>query len=64
VKSLCAEQEILSPRGVFYLITVDDNDPDEIAAILARQGLSATVVLRKKARNEKLQVMRFARASE
>jgi release factor glutamine methyltransferase len=51
--------DFLAPNGIFYLITVDDNDPAEIAAILSQQGLSSSVVLRTKAKNEKLQVMRF-----
>ena len=52
---------LLSPHGVFYLITVDDNEPAEIAALLALQGLQSSVVLRKRAKNEKLQVMKFHR---
>lgn len=35
--------QILSPHGCFYLITVDDNDPDEICATLARDGFAHTV---------------------
>lgn len=28
---------------MFYLITVDDNDPEEIISVLAEQGLEAKV---------------------
>jgi release factor glutamine methyltransferase len=78
---------LLSDRGVFYLIAVEDNDPAEICSILNSQGLhsqvllrdmsstmyaffvrdyiikciSAQVILRSKARNEQLQVIRSIR---
>ncbi len=34
---------LLSPRGAFYLVTVKENDPAEICALLRKDGLVATV---------------------
>lgn len=36
-------QAALSPEGLFYLVTVEENDPAEIAAILGRSGFGHTV---------------------
>jgi len=52
----------LSPSGAFYLLGVRENDPDDIAARLAEHGLrSHDVVAERRAQNERLFVMRFAR---
>ena len=51
----------LSPSGTFYLLGVRENDPDEIAARLAEHGLLSHVVAERRAQNERLFVMRFAR---
>ena len=52
----------LSPRGAFYLLGVAENEPDEIARVLAeRCGLEAFLVAERRAQNERLFVMRFAR---
>lgn len=51
----------LSPRGVFYLLGVAENDPAEIAARLGADGFEATTVAERRAQNERLFVMRFAR---
>lgn len=52
---------LLAPRGVFYLLGVRENAPDEIAAALRAQGFSATVLAERRAQNERLFVMRFSR---
>lgn len=36
-------QDMLSPRGVFYMVVVIENKPKDIAAILARDGFEMTV---------------------
>mmetsp|Transcript_20059 Transcript_20059/g.64973 ORF Transcript_20059/g.64973 Transcript_20059/m.64973 type:complete len:225 (-) Transcript_20059:20-694(-) len=51
----------LSPRGRFYVVVVEENDPDDIARILAADGLERTTVATKRARNELLSILRFAR---
>eukprot|EP00320_Phaeocystis_rex_P000018 CAMPEP_0119080400 /NCGR_PEP_ID=MMETSP1178-20130426/111790_1 /TAXON_ID=33656 /ORGANISM="unid sp, Strain CCMP2000" /LENGTH=230 /DNA_ID=CAMNT_0007062995 /DNA_START=172 /DNA_END=864 /DNA_ORIENTATION=+ len=55
---------LLSPRGVFYLLGVRENEPDEIAELLAAQGFSARTVAERRAQNERLFVMRFAREGQ
>jgi len=52
---------LLSPRGVFYLLGVRENEPDELIAILAQAGLHATVVAERRAQNERLFVLRASR---
>ncbi|KAH8066329.1 protein methyltransferase [Aureococcus anophagefferens] len=38
----------LSPRGRFYVVVVEENDPDDIARILAADGLERTTVATKR----------------
>ena len=53
---------MLSPRGVFYLLLVEDNRPEEIAALMReRYGFHAETVARRKARNEYLSVLKLWR---
>ncbi|XP_004363802.1 methylase [Capsaspora owczarzaki ATCC 30864] len=52
---------ILSPTGRFYLLTIDENDPAEIAAILARDGLHCRTALRRRAHNEFQSILCFSR---
>eukprot|EP00322_Chrysochromulina_rotalis_P015471 CAMPEP_0115872764 /NCGR_PEP_ID=MMETSP0287-20121206/23606_1 /TAXON_ID=412157 /ORGANISM="Chrysochromulina rotalis, Strain UIO044" /LENGTH=223 /DNA_ID=CAMNT_0003327719 /DNA_START=76 /DNA_END=744 /DNA_ORIENTATION=- len=52
----------LSPSGVFYLLGVAENAPDEIASQLRQEaGLQSTVIAERRAQNERLFVMRCAR---
>lgn len=41
---------LLSARGAFYLVVVDENDPRDIARVLAAQGLAATTLASRRAR--------------
>ena len=52
---------LLSPRGVFYLLGVRENAPDEIAALLREQGFTARTIAERRAQNERLFVMAFSR---
>ena len=51
--------QLLSPRGVFYLIAVDENDPDDIATALAKYGLVTSTVVQRRDRNELLMVLKI-----
>jgi release factor glutamine methyltransferase len=52
---------LLTPeRGRCYLVLVEENEPAEIASIAKRMGMHAAIVLRRRARNEGLQIMRIA----
>lgn len=52
----------LAPRGIFYLLGVVENDPDEIAALLrAQHGFGCRLIAERRAQNERLFVMAFER---
>ena len=52
------------PNGVFYLVTIPENDPEEIGDILKGQGLVGEVVLKRRAGPERLAIYRFGFAKE
>jgi release factor glutamine methyltransferase len=53
---------LLSPGGVAYVVAVDDNRPRELAARLRREhGLEAVPLLRRRAFNEHLTVLKITR---
>ena len=55
-------QDLLSPRGVLYLVLLSCNDPDDVARILKEKGgFKAHMVIRRKAGAEDLQVVRYWR---
>ncbi|XP_049609782.1 methyltransferase N6AMT1 [Syngnathus scovelli] len=53
--------QLLSSRGLFYLVTIAENDPEEIIQILSRHGLRGEPHLSTRAGNERLAVLRFQR---
>ncbi|CAN0253608.1 unnamed protein product [Pylaiella littoralis] len=52
-------KELLSPNGCFYMVAVDDNDPTEIISIMRDYGVHAEVVLRRRAKNEALCIIKM-----
>lgn len=52
-------QVLRKPHGVGFMITVDDNLPEELAAEFAKLGLTMEPWVRRKARNEYLSVQRI-----
>ncbi|KAJ1729675.1 HemK methyltransferase member 2 [Coemansia biformis] len=52
---------LLSPAGRFYLVVIEQNNPDEVAQILAEHGLLGTRVLSRMAGREHLSILRFTR---
>ena len=50
---------LLSPRGICYLVLVEDNKPADVARRLAMLGLEGHIVLKRQAFNEGLQIMRI-----
>ncbi|CAG5933177.1 unnamed protein product [Menidia menidia] len=56
---LPAVTQLLSKRGVFYLIAIAENDPEDIIQILGQRGLKGESCLSTRARNERLSVLRF-----
>uniref|UniRef100_UPI0037E8B848 methyltransferase N6AMT1 n=1 Tax=Semicossyphus pulcher TaxID=241346 RepID=UPI0037E8B848 len=54
--------QLLSNKGLFYLITIAENDPEEIIRLLGKRGLKGESVLSTRAGNERLSVLRFHRS--
>jgi release factor glutamine methyltransferase len=52
-------QLLARPSGVCYMITVDDNEPEEIARKLSTLGLSMSPLVRRRAHNEYLTVQKI-----
>uniref|UniRef100_A0A4W4GTF9 Methyltransferase HEMK2 n=1 Tax=Electrophorus electricus TaxID=8005 RepID=A0A4W4GTF9_ELEEL len=52
---------LLSNQGLFYLVTVSDNNPDEILALLGESGLTGQMCLSRQAGRERLSVLRFTK---
>jgi release factor glutamine methyltransferase len=56
--------ELLSDNGVFYLVVLKQNDPDEIASILAESaGLRCVTIKERRAGSESLGIQRYWRAA-
>ncbi|XP_071773684.1 methyltransferase N6AMT1 [Centroberyx gerrardi] len=53
--------QLLSSKGLFYLITIAENDPEEIIRFLGQFGLMGVSCLSRRAGNERLSVLRFHR---
>lgn len=58
---LPAVVQLLSDKGLFYLITIAENEPEEIIRLLGQSGLKGESCLSTRARNERLSVLRFHR---
>ena len=54
---------VLTAAGRFYVVCVAENDPASIVSYLRARGLTGETVLRRRARNEALSVLRFVRSS-
>jgi release factor glutamine methyltransferase len=53
--------ELLSPHGVCYMITVDDNEPEELSGEFDRLGMQLRPLVRRRACNEYLRVQKITR---
>nr|XP_046237876.1 methyltransferase N6AMT1 isoform X2 [Scatophagus argus] len=51
--------QLLSSEGLFYLITIAENDPEDIVCLLGQHGLKGESFLSTRAGNERLSVLRF-----
>ncbi|KAM6224903.1 methyltransferase N6AMT1 [Rhynchocyon petersi] len=52
-------RDLLSPRGLFYLVTIKENNPDEILRTMKTRGLQGTTVLSRQAGQEMLSILKF-----
>lgn len=50
---------LLSDKGLFYLVTVAENNPEEILRVLGERGLQGAPCLSRRAGRESLSVLRF-----
>ncbi|XP_043095609.1 methyltransferase N6AMT1 isoform X2 [Puntigrus tetrazona] len=55
--------QLLSDHGVFYLVTVSENHPEEIVEVLGGSGLKGQVCLSRHAGRETLSILRFIHSS-
>ncbi|XP_053531912.1 methyltransferase N6AMT1 isoform X2 [Ictalurus punctatus] len=55
--------QLLSKQGLFYLVTVSDNNPEEILSLLGESGLRGEVCLSRQAGREKLFILRFSKSN-
>ncbi|CAL8466125.1 g5661 [Coccomyxa elongata] len=53
--------DLLSAQGHFFLVTVAENDPEEIMSIMQQHGLSGSIVLSRRADEELLSIICFKR---
>uniref|UniRef100_A0A1A8PV81 Methyltransferase HEMK2 n=4 Tax=Nothobranchius TaxID=28779 RepID=A0A1A8PV81_9TELE len=58
---LPAAAQLLSQRGLFYLVTIAENHPEEIVELLGQHGLEGEPCSSTRAGNERLSVLRFSR---
>uniref|UniRef100_A0A8C6W045 Methyltransferase HEMK2 n=1 Tax=Nothobranchius furzeri TaxID=105023 RepID=A0A8C6W045_NOTFU len=58
---LPAAAQLLSQRGLFYLVTIAENHPEEIVELLGQRGLEGELCSSTRAGNERLSVLRFSR---
>ncbi|KAM8904395.1 methyltransferase N6AMT1 [Spinachia spinachia] len=58
---LPAVPQLLSSKGLFYLVTIAENKPDEIIGLLGDFGLTGETRMSTRAGNERLSVLRFQR---
>ncbi|XDC50022.1 hypothetical protein R6Z07M_001204 [Ovis aries] len=54
--------DLLSPRGLFYLVTIKENNPEEILKIMKTKGLQGTTALSRQAGQEMLSVLKFTKS--
>ncbi|XP_045435752.1 methyltransferase N6AMT1 isoform X2 [Pipistrellus kuhlii] len=55
--------DLLSPRGMFYLVTIKENNPEDILETMKVKGLQGTTALSRRAGQEILSVLRFTKSS-
>eukprot|EP01137_Pigoraptor_chileana_P019520 Opistho-2@80665 len=53
---------LLSERGFAYVVLIEENDPEEIIALMKRLGFDGVTVMARKAGRERLSVVRFHRS--
>lgn len=52
---------LLSPKALFYLVTIEEDNPEEILKIVKTKGLQGTTALPRQAGQEPLSVLKFTK---
>eukprot|EP01104_Vermistella_antarctica_P011040 TRINITY_DN3027_c0_g1_i2.p1 TRINITY_DN3027_c0_g1~~TRINITY_DN3027_c0_g1_i2.p1 ORF type:complete len:227 (+),score=52.94 TRINITY_DN3027_c0_g1_i2:230-910(+) len=53
-------KELLSPNGCLYLVVLEENDPEDIASILKRDGIEAKEIAKRRAGGELLSIIKYS----
>lgn len=53
-------KNMLTDKGLFYLVTIEENDPNDICNIMKKQGFYFKMVIERKIRGEHLKIFRFS----
>mmetsp|Transcript_26811 Transcript_26811/g.67405 ORF Transcript_26811/g.67405 Transcript_26811/m.67405 type:complete len:219 (+) Transcript_26811:143-799(+) len=61
-KLLPLVKDLMSDKGIFYLLALRENKPDQIASLMKEEGFSASIVLKRATGGENLCIMKFTRA--
>lgn len=56
--------ELLSPSGVFYLVLIEENGPEEVSRLLKNEGLNVERILARRAGRERLMVFKCSKETE
>lgn len=55
---------LLSSKGIFYLVTVTENNPGEICQVMRRKGFASRIVVQRYTEEESLHVLKFWRLDD
>eukprot|EP00112_Aurelia_sp_Birch-Aquarium-sp1_P009809 Seg2129.1 transcript_id=Seg2129.1/GoldUCD/mRNA.D3Y31 product="HemK methyltransferase family member 2" protein_id=Seg2129.1/GoldUCD/D3Y31 len=55
--------KLLSDKGVFYMVVIDKNKPEEVSRIMKEYGFCSDIVMKRKAGIENLMILRFTKSS-
>ena len=56
-------RSLLAPNGLFYLLGVKENEPEELGEMMGKEGFTSETIAQRRAQNERLFVMRFSRGA-
>ncbi|KAG0253602.1 HemK methyltransferase member 2 [Actinomortierella ambigua] len=54
-------KDLLSPKGAFYLVVIEENKPEEICNILHQDGFDSAKIRTRAAGRERLHILKFTR---
>jgi release factor glutamine methyltransferase len=60
-RMLAIVDELLSSKGMFYLLTLTANNPGEICQIMQKKGFASRIVIQRSTEEESLHVLKFWR---